>query len=93
MSELERMLTAIRFYEIAREESRRVILCEPEFEHGLRALIDQLGAADVLTVRASPACPQGNLLVIDDGAIDAQWNEWVQGMTKKPIRFHGDPDA
>lgn len=93
MSDLSRLLDEIRFYEIARQESRRLILCEPHREHQVRAAVDQAGATDILTVRASPACPEGKLLVIDRGAIDAQWNEWAQGMTNKPIRFHGDPNA
>lgn len=75
-------LTAIRFHDIARAEAHRLILCEPHREHQIRAAVDQLGAADVLTVRASPHCPEGKLLVIDTGAIEASEREWVQRMSK-----------
>lgn len=91
MSDLSRLLDEIRFYEIARQESRRLILCEPHRVDQIRAAVDQADATDILTVRASPACPDGKLIVIDEGAIDAQWNEWAQRMMKTPIRFHGDP--
>ncbi len=85
MSELERMLDLIRFHEIARQEAKRLILCEPHREHAIRAAVDQAGAAGILTVKPSPACPEGKLLVIDEGAIEAGWNEWVQELTKKPL--------
>jgi hypothetical protein len=77
--ELQRMLDAINFVHITREESKRTVLCEPHREHEVRAAVDQAGAADILTVRPSPACPEGKLLVIDEGALGAQLNEWLQG--------------
>lgn len=80
--ELQRMLDAIRFIEIAREESKRTILCEPHREHQVRAAVDQAGAADILTVRASAACPEGQLLVIDEGALEALTREWQQGLMR-----------
>lgn len=78
-NELQRMLEAIRFFEIAREESKRTILCEPHREHQVRAVVDQVGVADIITVRASAACPEGQFIVLDQGALDAQLNEWQQG--------------
>lgn len=72
----------IRSAEIDRAEAKRTILCEPHREHQIRAAIDQAGAADVLTVKASPFCPEGQLLVIDEGAIEAGQREWIQGMVK-----------
>lgn len=75
---MQQMLEAIRFHEIARQEAKRLILCEPHREHAIRAAVDQAGAADILTVRASVACPPGKLLVIDEGALEAQQREWTQ---------------
>ncbi|MGW5175916.1 hypothetical protein ACWERY_16330 [Streptomyces sp. NPDC004082] len=75
MTAVHRMLTAIQFHRIAREESKRTILCEPHHEHQVRAAVDQAGAADTLTVRPSPACPEGKLLVIDENAIEAGLRE------------------
>lgn len=75
---MQQMLNAIRFHEIAREESKRLILCEPQREHQIRAAIDQAGAADILTVKPSPACPEGKLILIDHGTFEAQQREWLQ---------------
>jgi hypothetical protein len=70
--ELQRMLDAIHLLGIAREESKRTILCEPHREHQVRAAVDRAGAADILTVRASAACPEAKLLVINEAALEAQ---------------------
>lgn len=60
----------IRAAKVAREQARRTILCEPHREHQIRAAVDQAGAADIFTVRASPACPEGQLLLIPEDFID-----------------------
>jgi hypothetical protein len=86
---LDRIVTELGFLEITRQESKRTIYCEPQYEHGLRVLVDQLGAADVFTVRVSPACPEGRLLIVDDGAFDAAEREWLQGLTRQPWKFGG----
>jgi hypothetical protein len=83
----DEIVTAIRFYDMAREESKRTVLCEPHREHQLRAAVDQLGMADVITVRASAACPEGQMLIVDEGAIEAQHQEWLQGLARKPFWF------
>lgn len=75
---MQRMLDAIRFLDLVREESKRSILCEPHREHQVRAAIDQAGAADLLTVRPSEACPEGKLLVIDENAIEAGLRQAAQ---------------
>lgn len=76
--DVQRMLDAISFFRIAREESKRTIVCEPRREHQIRAAVDQAGAADILTVRASAACPEGKLIVIDEQALDAGLLEAAQ---------------
>lgn len=75
---LDRMLTAIQFAHLVRQESKRTILCEPHREHQVRAAIDQAGVADVITVRASEVCPEGKLIVIDESAIEAGCREAAQ---------------
>ena len=80
--ELQRMLDAIQFVDIAREESKRTILCEPHRKHQVRAAVDQAGAADILIVRESAACPEGKLLVIDEAALEAQIRQWQQGLIR-----------
>jgi hypothetical protein len=76
--DVQQMLDAINFLHIIREESKRTILCEPHREHQIRAAVDQAGAADILTVRASAACREGKLIVIDENALDAGLQEAAQ---------------
>ncbi|MEV6014757.1 hypothetical protein [Streptomyces sp. NPDC051997] len=76
--DMQQMLTAIQFFNLVREESKRVIVCEPHREHQVRAAIDQAGAADILTVRPSAACPEGKLIVIDESALEAGLREAAQ---------------
>jgi hypothetical protein len=80
----QRMLDEISFYGIAKQEAKRTILCEPDLEHAIRAAVDQLKASDILTVCPSPACPEGQLIVIDEGALEAQHQEWLQSLGRRP---------
>jgi hypothetical protein len=76
--DLQQMLDAINFLHIARKESKRTILCEPHREHQMRTAVDQAGAAHILTVRPSAACPEGKLIVIDENALEAGLREAAQ---------------
>lgn len=76
--EMQRMLTAIQFFDLVRQESKRLILCELHREHQVRAAVDQAGAADILTVRPSAVCPEGKLIVIDEDALEAGLREAAQ---------------
>ncbi|MFI5687915.1 hypothetical protein [Streptomyces sp. NPDC051636] len=76
--ELQRMLDAIQLMHLAREESKRTILCEPHREHQVRAAVDQAGAAHIITVRPSAACPEDKLIVIDENALEAGSREAAQ---------------
>lgn len=88
MSELwDRMVTELAFLDVVREESRRAIHCEPHRVDQLRAAVDQLGAADLITVHANPACPSGKMLIFDEGAMTAEREEFLQGLTKAPWKF------
>lgn len=90
MSELwDRITTELRFLEIAREEARRTIHCEPHRVDEIRAYIDQHGAGDYLTVVASPVCPAGQILIFDDNAIAAAHEEFLQRLKRQPWRFGG----
>lgn len=90
---VRRMLDAIQFYEIARQEAKRTILCEPHLEHAIRAAIDQLDGASVFTVQASPACPPGKLIILDPQALAAAEREFIQGLSRQPLfpRDANDP--
>lgn len=67
----DQIVAALNRLEEERQAAKRTVLCEPHREHQIRAAVDQLDAADIFTVKASPACPEGKLLIIDERALDA----------------------
>jgi hypothetical protein len=71
--------------EMSRQESKRTVYCEPGKEHALRAAADQRGLADLLTIKPSPACPEGKLLLVDENAIAATEAEWLQQLRRQPL--------
>lgn len=71
-------LDEIRFLMQTRTDAQRTLICEPNREHAVRAAVDQAGAADLFTVKASPVCPAGRILVLDQQAIEASWRQTVQ---------------
>jgi hypothetical protein len=66
-----------QFWAQVEGDAKRTVLCEPHRVDEIQALIDERGY-DHLTLRASPFCPEGKLLVIDDGAMEASWQQTVQ---------------
>ena len=85
--DFQQLADLLATFEMERQESKRTIICEPGKEHGLRAVADQMGMADILTIKPSPACPEGKLLVVDENALAATEAEWLQGLRRKPIIF------
>ncbi|MFZ3473075.1 hypothetical protein ACODT3_10925 [Streptomyces sp. 4.24] len=73
MDRLDQMLMDVRFYEQVLLDARRTIVCPPDLAAGVQAAVEQYGAADLFTVRASPACPEGRLLLIDEQAMEADF--------------------
>lgn len=68
MQRLDQMLTDIRFYEQVLLDSRRTIVCPPDLAVAVQAVVEQCDAANLFTVCASPACPEGRLILIDEQA-------------------------
>ncbi|MFI6854499.1 hypothetical protein [Streptomyces sp. NPDC050416] len=58
-------------------DANRTVLCEPGRFDEIQAVIDERGY-DHITLRASPCCPPGQLLIIDDGAVEAGFRQAVQ---------------
>lgn len=83
----DRLVTELTFLDVVREESKRTIHCEPQEVHRIRAAVDQAGAADIITVRANPACLPGQMLIFDEGALAAAHEEFLQGLARKPWKF------
>lgn len=80
----DRLATELNFLNIVREEAKRTIHCEPHRVNQIRAAVDQAGAASVITVCGNPACPPGQILVLDEGAMAAAHEEFLQGLASKP---------
>lgn len=85
----DQLAAELGFLDIVREESKRTIYCELHRVHQIRAAVDQAGASGILTVRANSACPPGQLLIIDENAMAAAQEEFIQGLGRKPWRFGG----
>lgn len=66
-------------------DARRTLVCEPGRVDAVRSAVDQAGAAGLFTVRASPVCPAGRILVLDEQAMEASWQQTIQ-RTARGIR-------
>lgn len=87
MSAYDDLVSNIRFWDQIQGDAKRTILCEPHRVDEIQAVIDERGY-DHLTLRASPHCPEGKLLIIDDTAIEASDRQLMQRL-RKGIRFYG----
>ncbi|WP_399559162.1 hypothetical protein OH809_45175 (plasmid) [Streptomyces sp. NBC_00873] len=81
-------LDEIRFLMQAHADAQRTLICEPDRVHAVRAAVDQTGAAGTFTVKASPACPPGRILVLDEQALEASWRQTIQSFGRG-IRVSG----
>lgn len=86
------ILDEIRFQRQIAADSQRTLVCEPDRVAAVQAAVDQLGAGCTFKVLASQACPAGQILVIDEQAIEASWRQTVQRMAGQGIRLHGPDD-
>jgi hypothetical protein len=65
------------FWAQVQGDAQRIILCEPHRVDEIQAFIEERGYKH-LTLRASPYCPEGKLLVIDERAIEASGRQALQ---------------
>lgn len=75
------MLDDIRFWAHIITDSERVIVCPPEFELKIKAIVEVMNVAGLITVIADPACPKDRLLMIDTHAIEAAMRRRMQSGT------------
>lgn len=76
----------IRFWAQIQGDAQRTVICEPHRADEIRAAVAERGYDTFITVRASPACPEGKLLVIDEAAMEASQRQLFQ-RAGKDIRF------
>ena len=69
---------------IAQEQgdAKRTLICEPERADEVRAAVAQTGRSHLYTVCASAACPPSKILILDEQALQASWNQTVQQAAK-----------
>jgi hypothetical protein len=79
----------IRFYMQIAADARRTLICEPDRLASVQAAVEQLDVGDVFTVKSSPVCPPGKLLVLDEQALEASWRQTVQRVAGQGIRLRG----
>lgn len=72
------VLDEIRFLMQTHTDAQRSLICTPDQVHAVKAAVDRLGAAGTFTVKASPVCPSGKILVLDEQALEASWQQTVQ---------------
>lgn len=66
-----------KFWQQIEGDARRTVICEPHRVEEIQAAIVERGY-DHITLRASPACPEGLLLIIDEPALEASGRQAVQ---------------
>lgn len=74
-----------RFFAQIIGDAKRTVLCEPHRVEEIRKAVDRMGMGGILTVKSSPVCPEGKLLVIDEQALEAS----ARQAASRPIRFYG----
>jgi len=84
VSDLGDIYTRLAFWKQIQGDARRTVLCEPHRVDEVRALVEERGY-DHITVRASPVCPEGQFLVIDEVALEASWQQSLQRMRRAPF--------
>lgn len=81
MSDLGDIYTNIAFWQQIQGDAKRTVLCEPHRVDEVRALIEER-SYDHITVLASPACPEGQFIIIDEQALDAAHRQMMQQATR-----------
>lgn len=85
-ADARRMLTDIHFYALVAAESKRTIICEPHMADAIQAAIDGRDAGHLYTVRPSLACPERKLIVLDEQAMEASFQQAAQQGLRRPYR-------
>jgi hypothetical protein len=78
VTDIERMLTDIRFHAQIHGDARRTVLCQSSAEEAIREAVDKAGLAHLVKVVATPSCPDGKMLLLGGQAMEASFNAAVQ---------------
>jgi hypothetical protein len=80
------VLTEVRFWSIVAKNAKRTVLCSPDLESRCKGYVEAAGLGGIITVKASPGCPDDRLFVVDEEAMRASMNE----LLARPIRLRRD---
>jgi hypothetical protein len=72
------------------EDSRRTVLCSPEWESRLKTMIDAHGAGGVWTVQVSRLIGDDQIVILDPNAIEAGRRQSLQ-RALRDYRFPVEP--
>lgn len=64
-------------------DSKRTWVCPPAYEERIRALVEAHDLEHVITVRASIGCPENQVLIIDEQAMEAD----LRAQMARPFEF------
>jgi hypothetical protein len=67
----------LKFWMQVLQDSERTIICNPECESRVKAMVDTYGLGGQITVRADRCAPEDQLFIIDQNAIEAAWRRRV----------------
>ena len=70
-----------KFWAQVESDAKRTILCEPHRFDEIQALIKERGYKH-LTLRPSRFCPEGQILIIDESAIEASDRQTIQRLAR-----------
>jgi hypothetical protein len=73
-----RVVNDVQFWRQVIGDSKRVIYAQPDSVDAIRAAVDALDAGHLLEVRSNPYCPDGQLLIVDEQAVEASFRESMQ---------------
>lgn len=83
--ELERVVTDLRFWDIAGNEATRALYVLPADVDRARWIVEQAGAGRRVAVKASPLLPANTWLLVDEQALEAGWREFRQQILRGPL--------
>ncbi|MFF9003652.1 hypothetical protein ACF1GW_38805 [Streptomyces achromogenes] len=67
----EQFLIDIRFWEQILGDGKREVYCQSAIVEAVQTAVGDAGVAHFVTVRTTPACPDGYVLIVDPSAFDA----------------------
>ena len=83
----------IMFAKAMLETHKRVVFCSPELESRVKGYIAAHGAAGIFEVRVIEALGDDKVFIIDENALEAESEEYLQRLSRKPIRIYPDDEG